>query len=312
MANWFRNITLEQADNYCRSAFLASVFFAIIDVIAGSIGISSNGQRSGSLSTYLLDFERMISTALILGAGFAVKHHARFWAILLFAFFIANSVMLAMGHGRFIFIIVSFIFCFFFGRSLVGTVVWHRLNKRSEEVPLRTPIWRKALSALGILVTIILTILIAFGAWSEIRNGPSAAVSFKDNISQKTIEVLDQLELIDEGEEVLAFYSTAVFDLKDEGFILTDRRAIGYRSGDGQVSSRHIAYENIGHIEVLNEGGVTSETVVQIRSLADGKSLILKLSPENDGDEIAIDLLRAKTGKQIIRPQQTVIPRPQD
>lgn len=124
---------------------------------------------------------------------------------------------------------------------------------------------------------------------------PNTRVVEGAELWQKDIRFLRENELIDHDEEVLYFYSTGLFSIKDDGNILTDRRVVSYWT-DYDSGERNYEYAYFFELEEINVEGNTNflEDTRVIVARPDGSYFPLLLSSEGGKDTVFVAALRAK------------------
>jgi len=99
--------------------------------------------------------------------------------------------------------------------------------------------------------------------------------------------------LLQPGENIVLFYSEALFSIKEAGNILTDMRVVSYGQLDGQRFVDSVRYSDIGDVVVEQEANTLNETVIAI-STVDQKVFRLLASTEEQGDLALVEELRQR------------------
>ena len=117
----------------------------------------------------------------------------------------------------------------------------------------------------------------------------SGGVLLSNEISNSTIIYLEENKVLNQNEEIIAYYDVTITLNNSESAILTDKRVIYYNEG----SIHSIRLDNIKNIE--HETSVLLGDIITIESLQ-GKFLKITIAPFNQGN-IFLDLLYKKINK---------------
>jgi len=124
---------------------------------------------------------------------------------------------------------------------------------------------------------------------------PSPQVVPGARIWEHNMDFLRNAGLLEEGEEVLYFYSQGQLSTEEEGNILTDSKVVSYWKDDetSELFVETARYDEIATVDTEYSYNVTEHTVITVRR-NDGSSFILVVSPENNRDVPFVDALKAR------------------
>lgn len=216
---------------------------------------------AGDLAAFGFDGWLILDAFLGAGLAYGIRRGYPVAAVGLFLYFLAGKVSIALSAGRVPGLVIALIFLWYFGKAVQGTVALRRI--RREEDPDYSPprAWVTVVSA-GALA--VLLAALAFGAMIESGAFPDTAVVTGDELNEGVSEFLRDQGMIDEGEEILLFYSAALVSFAKDGSVLTDRRVLSYEETDGELWFASLGYEEIAEVEVQEPGGTLSEAVVAV------------------------------------------------
>ncbi len=130
---------------------------------------------------------------------------------------------------------------------------------------------------------------------------PETYVVTGEEIGEGQLAELHEAKIIDEGEEILLFGSSGIFSVLEEGNILTESRAVSYYEDGGELIVDSIEYGDIKEMYLSHDGeGWLEDTDIDIYGADEEYILTLMISAEGDGDERFIEVLKNKTGLEII------------
>ncbi len=130
---------------------------------------------------------------------------------------------------------------------------------------------------------------------------PETYVVTGEEIEEDQLAELHEAKVIDEGEEILLFGSSGIFSVLEEGNILTESRAVSYYEDGGELIVDSIEYGDIKEMYLSHDGeGWLEDTDIDIYGADEEYILTLMISAEGDGDERFIEVLKNKTGLEII------------
>lgn len=157
--------------------------------------------------------------------------------------------------------------------------------------------FRIGLIGCGVLALLCVVFLGVVGWAIETGRLPDTAVVRGEDLSDRIRDRVAEVALED-GETILGFYSSALFDAGEDGNVLTDRRVISYSEdpATGDVTVESIALEDVGEVQVeFSDDFITdSDLYVWPADSVEGSGMVyLWLCNEDDGDHLFVhDLVR--------------------
>ena len=108
----------------------------------------------------------------------------------------------------------------------------------------------------------------------------------------------DRQFLLDEGyllehEEVLRFYSSGLWSIREDGNLLTDERVVSYEVLGDEKYFAAVAYTEIADIQVEYSESWLDDTQVVVMTIH-GEDIYLVLSTEKGGDRDFVRRLRSQ------------------
>ena len=136
---------------------------------------------------------------------------------------------------------------------------------------------------------LVVAALIGMGALMETGNVPSDRVIAGADLPGRQYEALLREGIVGEGEKVEYFYSEGLWSVLEGGSILTDHRVIAYETGeDRQLHVYEVYLEDIGSVELVQQGDALSFSVYQVSTENEEYWLHLWLPHEYDDDKTFI------------------------
>jgi hypothetical protein len=89
--------------------------------------------------------------------------------------------------------------------------------------------------------------------------------------------------VLEEGEEVVFLYADGIWDLLENGAVLTDRRVISYTGGDGAAESQAVRFAAIRRIDPLYAEGWGENSLIEVEG-EDGESIFLLVTNTDHAD----------------------------
>lgn len=127
---------------------------------------------------------------------------------------------------------------------------------------------------------------------------PPAVVLTAPEIPGDYIPALQDLEILEPGEEVDYFYTNSKVDFRQNGNMLTNRRVISYQATQGNISFFAATYAEVIEIDVAFGRRTFEDTEVSITTVH-GDHFYLVLSTEERRDRDFVDLLEKRRDEAI-------------
>jgi hypothetical protein len=137
--------------------------------------------------------------------------------------------------------------------------------------------------------------LVLFVFISTLNVIPNTQVVSGSKMWQRDVEFLRSAGLLEENEEILYFYSQDLFDMKNDGNLLTDRKAVSYwqDSESDEFLAEIARYEEIASIDTDYSESFVDDTIITVHRY-DGSSFILVVSAEEGRDHLFVDELQSR------------------
>lgn len=137
--------------------------------------------------------------------------------------------------------------------------------------------------------------LVLFVLISTLNVIPSTQVVSGSKMWQRDVEFLRGTGLLEDNEEILYFYSQDRFDMKKDGNLLTDRKAVSYwkDSETDELLAEVARYEEIESVDTAYPESLLDDTVITVNRY-DGSSFILVVSAEDGRDRLFVDELQSR------------------
>lgn len=233
----------------------------------------------------------LVDAALVAGLALGVRRRSRTCSVGLTAYYVISIVSKCLAAGRVSGIVVPAIFTYFFAKSIQGTVVYHKLRREQEPEYRAAAKWTYWLLIPGTVALVLLLSFMVVGMFMM----PTAVVGGNEMKPRHTALLRERGVLL-ENEQVVMFYSAAVFSILSDGNMLTDRRVVSYETIDDELIVYEAAYEDIVEVTVLSEGGLFEDTMIGIETASDEYFAILA-SIEAGGDKRFLADLESRIGQ---------------
>lgn len=178
-------------------------------------------------------------------------------------------------------LLIGLVFLFIFIQAARGAFVIQRHRREEESVP-RTafiPWWGYVLMApFGLLGLGVLALMVI------VLQAPPDRVLSGSEVSEKYLTVLRENDILEDDEKVSLFYSGGLFDILEDGNLVTDRRVISYETLDDDFFLYTLAFEDIGNVEITEKGDAFSDSWILIADHDDEESFHLLATTEGRGD----------------------------
>ncbi len=139
---------------------------------------------------------------------------------------------------------------------------------------------------IGLLVALV--VLLGFAI--EFGYLPDSAAKPAGKIHPRHLKQLQAMGVVDPGETVLYFYSTALLSIRDDGNLFTDRRVISYQDTGDELQIFAAPYDEITDIG-FEPGEAWGDHSTITVTQADGNWFVLYVGPEGNGDQSFYDRL---------------------
>lgn len=165
------------------------------------------------------------------------------------------------------------------------------LNRDCPEVLRRNSAWtRRHWVLTGLAGPLALFVII-----STLNVIPSTQVVSGSTMWARDVEFLRSAGLLEPDEEVVYFYSQDLFDIKNDGNMLTDRKVVSYwkDAESAEFLAEVAVYQDIQDVETTYSESFMEDTVITVHRF-DGSSFILVVSAEDGRDKLFVDELESR------------------
>ena len=154
--------------------------------------------------------------------------------------------------------------------------------------PKNLPLWAKSLFS---FVGIVFVGLVGLGVLAITGTVPNSEVVPGRELSSDVKAELVNYQILDPAEEVLYFYSGALFSFTEDGQLLTNNRLVSYMKDDmDRLKTWKLDYDEIDRFESLGDDLYR----VYGNSRAEHEFVDILLSSENGGDKTFLNELRRR------------------
>lgn len=152
---------------------------------------------------------------------------------------------------------------------------------------------RRWFTAAAVVAGVLMGGIVLLGALLEMGVLPSTSIVDGEGLRERDRVFLIERGVIEPGETIELFYSAAMWSIKTDGNILTNQRVISYWEENGEFYLYAAYYDEIETVEVEEQGGEWSDTIISVRTLA-GEEFRLYLSAEEERDVEFLSRLRER------------------
>jgi len=236
-----------------------------------------------------LDLWSLIDVALIFGLAYGIYRKSRTCAIILFGYFIISKIFMMIEMGQVGSLAISLLFLYFLFQGIRGSWAYHRLQPPTVDgtphSPRRKILWI-IIAGTGAFVGLVFGILIYIGlVGPEIEVVPGAQMN-SSHLSQ-----IDELGLLNEGENIIYFYSDALVNIEEGFYFFSDNKVVIYRDSYDEPAII-IEYSQIIDMAFDDTDSFFEDSRITL-SLSDGTVVWFPVSNEMHGDEKFYKSLRA-------------------
>jgi len=256
----------------------SNVGFLVAFVLALGVILAGTTNLGGVLDQWD-DPWILVDAALVAGLALGVRRRSRTCSVGLTAYYVISTVSKYLAAGRVSGILVPAIFTYFFAKSIQGTFVYHKLRREQEPEYRAVTRWTYWLLIPGAVVAVLVLSFLVAGMFML-----PVAVIGGDEIKPRHTALLRERGVLSDNEQIIVFYSAALFSILSDGNMLTDNRVVSYETIDGELFVKDATYEDIAGFTVLSEGSYWEETIIGIETASD-EQFVIFASPEAGGDK---------------------------
>ena len=181
------------------------------------------------------------------------------------------------------------VFLYFYFQEILGTFKYHSLMpKKDEEGSGMSKGVKVFLSIVGggaaVLIVGVLSLLVYIGAV-----GPKTFIISGQQMDKRFSSTIQDLGVLEEGEQIVFFYSDALIDIENGFYLLTDRKVLVY-SAEWVEPAIPVAFSDIEDLDVVYDDSFFVDSQIMI-TLKNGDYVTFPVSSENGGDKKFFDAL---------------------
>ena len=282
-------MSTEEAIQACRNGAFAAFLSAAMTI--GIMLFAMNSADPGELQ-YFNDPLIFIDALLIAGCAIGMLRKSRAAALIILVYFIFAKVSIALETGETTGLGVAFVFLYFYGKAVQGSFAYHKLKKAEDPDYKPAGKWSYIV---GIPAAVLFFSLAGAGLLTTTDYLPSTQVLAGADISVDDLTLLSEKGILLDGEEIEYFYSYGFSSVLEGGSILSDRAVIIYfEDEDTNIEIYELEFPEIESIEMIEEGGIFSDSMYMIQGAEADDWIIVDLSVENDGHLMFINALNSK------------------
>ncbi|MEE8288446.1 MAG: hypothetical protein V3R25_03430 [Nitrosomonadaceae bacterium] len=270
-----------------KNGAIAACISAALTIIIVLIAISSDAE--GELAPWN-DPGIFIDVVFVLACAFGMYKKSRAASVLIFFYFLASKVIIAIETQAFSGFGMALVFIYFYGKAIQGSFVYHRLEKEENPDYKATTKWTYIF---GIPSVLIIVTLVGFGLLSTTGVVPSTRVVSASEIYTNDIATLRSNGVITTGDKVKYFYSQGFSSILESGNVLTQDRVILYLTDENkELQVYEISLNEITEVVLESQGDTFNDSVYVVNTNDPERWLKLYLSPEQKGDQKFVKAIR--------------------
>jgi hypothetical protein len=136
--------------------------------------------------------------------------------------------------------------------------------------------------------------------------GPDTKAYTGSELPAKYMTIVNELALLEPGEEIRFFYSDALTDIKDGFYFVSDRKVVVYIA-DAAVPATKVPFAKITAAEIDRSDSMLEDSTITL-TLADDSVVSFPVSNEQDRDKLFHDTIQ-KSIKRAGTPAPPTTPR---
>ena len=275
-----------KAKSAIKNAWIAGAISGVLTMIFSLIG------------AFGYDLWSLIDAFLILGLSFGIYKKNRACAVILFVYWIGSKILQIVELGvqgqvgsSIGTLPIAIIFGYYFFQGIRGTFAYRRIvkeetkeekiesgsiNKKSKRKPF--------LIGCGVAVAVVVAIVIVFIIWAA--SGPLSGVLMSNEMEEYALEYIEQHNLLNDTESLIAYYDVTISMDSSEAAILTTESIMYHK--DGRTVS--IALKDIDDVRHRYETLIGD--IIEVRSKS-GMRLKIEIAPLNNGESFYNALMDA-------------------
>ena len=275
-----------------KNGAIAACISGAITIVVILIAISTDTE--GKLAIFN-DPANFADVALILACAFGMYKKSRIASVLIFVYFIAAKVIIAIETQAYSGFGMALVFLYFYGKAIQGSFVYHKLMKEENPSYKATTKWSYIIGLPSVLTVIV---LIGFALMSTTGVIPSTRVQAGSEMKAEDIFILRAQGIISAEDKVKYFYSQGLSSILESGNILTQDRVIFYVNDENEgLQVYEIPVNEITDVVLESQGDTFNNSEYKVNTNNPGRWLKLFLSVEQKGDKKFVEALRDKLAR---------------
>ena len=255
-------------------AWIAGLFSAGATILM--ILISAGNPLGGTYDAW-----ELIDVGLILLLSFGVYRKSRICAVSLFSYFLISKIAVLIAGGSMGSSVMGILFLYFYFQGILGTFKYHSYMPKEEDMGISKGIksffWIAGGGVVA-LVVIVLSVLVYIGTV-----GPDTFIVSGQQMNERFVTTIQDLEVLEEGEQILFFYSDALLDIEEGFYLLTDRKVLVY-SAEWVEPAIPVRFDEIEDLDVVYDESFFVDSRIMI-TLKNGDYVTFPVSSEQGGDK---------------------------
>jgi hypothetical protein len=130
-------------------------------------------------------------------------------------------------------------------------------------------------------------------------SGPDTKVYTSNEVPAKFMKTIEQLGLLEAGEQIRFFYSDALTDITDGFSFVSDRKVVVYNK-DASTKATIVPFKKIRDASMKKGTGTLDDSTVSL-TLDDDSIVSFPLSVEEDRDNMVLDAIKKSMKPAAVR-----------
>ena len=229
---------------------------------------------------YFDDPSYFVDAGILLLLALGVWRKSRFCATSVPLYFVASKVITLAETGNTSGSLVSLLFLYVFIRAAIATYSYHAQLKTADPAYRPTKWWMFVIAA---PIAVLGLFALVFGMASSLQFVPQTRVVPGDELPTRIVQKMRNHGLLENDEQIQAYYSAALFSFLADGNLFTDRRVVSYALESGELFYTSALFNNVKALELERSETMFEESILFVTTV-ESEEFYLLLSAENDGD----------------------------
>ena len=283
---------LKKAEKHIKNAWIVGIISATVTLVLSAIGAFSETYRFKSG----LDTWNLFDVIAIAGLTFGVYKKNRFCALGLLFYFVMGNLSVAAYTGKFTHGIGVLLFGYFFFQ---GTRATFQIHKHLVETGQKSKKKRGIIVSIGIGVSSL--VIISIGCLTIIVSSwPETEVVPGRMLKKKYLSFVEEQRLIEDGDEIIYWYSDGLSDFKSGFYFFTKERVVAYCK-DWEDPAIIMSFNIIDDIYFKHSHSLWEDSTIYL-TLNDDTEIYFPVSNEKGGGRRFYKTLNNIWGKRLKGP----------